>query len=166
MRWSGIGSFGFAILVLLGFVAAAPAPEAAPPAKPAASAVAPAPAAWVSQPPKNLKVLPKDWTRGRVVEVMKTWTADLGIRCWYCHVGSEEKPLSEYDFPSDEKDTKRRAREMVQLLAEVNRRLGEMSNLHDGGPSLQATCGTCHRGVPRPRRIEDVFEETRAKDGL
>jgi len=141
--------------------AATPAP---PP--PAASA-APAPTEVAPDPPaKNLKVLPREWTRRQVIDrVMKNWTADLGVRCQHCHVGEESKPSSEWDFPSDEKPTKLRAREMLQMLQEINRRLGEMQNLH-GTSSIQATCYTCHRGMPRPRRIEEVFDETLAAKGI
>ena len=123
------------------------------------------PARPADPPPKNLKVLPKEWTRRQVIEVMKGWTADLGVRCQHCHVGREGQPLAEWDFASDERPTKLRAREMVQMLAEVNRRLGEMPSLHAGSPAPRATCATCHRGIPRPRRIDEVFEETRAARG-
>jgi Photosynthetic reaction centre cytochrome C subunit len=140
------------------------APQSAPPPPPSAVTVAAPPA---EAPPQNLKVLPKDWTRRQVIDVMKTWTGDLGIRCQHCHVGEEGQPFSEWDFAADEKPTKQRAREMLQMLEEINRRLGAMANLHGTGvPSPLATCGTCHRGLPRPRRIEDVFEETRATQGL
>jgi len=177
------GSLALALL-LAGSAPAAPgAPQPAQPAmqstaKPAAQST-PAEAAAPSQPivksitpvkppppPKNLKVLPKDCTRQQVIDVMKTWTGDLGVRCQYCHVGQEGLPFSEWDFPSDEKDTKRRAREMVQLLEEVNHRLSAMPSIHGAATPPVATCGTCHRGVWRPRKIEDVFEETRAASGL
>ena len=98
---------------------------------------------------------------------MKTWTGDLGIRCQHCHVGQEGQPFSEWDFPADDKPTKQRARDMFQMLGEINHRLTVIPNLHrTGEPSPLATCGTCHRGIPRPRRIDDVFEQTRATESL
>jgi len=117
--------------------------------------------------PKNLKVLPKDWSRKQVIEFMKGWTGDLGVRCQHCHVGEEGLPFEKWDFPSDEKPTKRRAREMFQMLEEINARLGKMSNLHQPDAMVPAaTCGTCHHGLARPRRVEDVFEDTRATKGI
>jgi len=119
-------------------------------------------------PAQNLKVLPRHWSRRQVVDqVMKTWTADLGVRCQYCHAGEESRPMAEWDFASDEKPAKRRAREMLLMLEEVNRRLGAMPSLHGtDAPPLRATCFTCHRGLARPRRIEEILEETRVKSGL
>src|SRR5205809_384276 len=38
--------------------------------------------------------------------------------------------------------------------------------IHGAATPPLATCGTCHRGVSRPRKIEDVFEDTRAASGL
>ena len=149
--------------------AAAPPPTPAPSPSPApAPSSAPGAAGAPTTPadaPKNLEVLPRDWTRAQVIEVMRGWTGSLGVRCQHCHVGEEGKPLSEFDFASDAKPTKQRAREMLLMLEEVNRRLAAMPSLHDGAP-VTASCYTCHRGMPRPRRIEDVFAETIAARGL
>ena len=156
------------LLAPLAAIAAEPPASTTPAASPAkpgaetATPVKPAPPA----PPKNLKVLPKDWTRQQVIDVMKTWTGDLGVRCQYCHVGQEGQPFSEWDFPCDDKDTKKRAREMFQMLTEVNHRLSAMPSIHGAATPPLATCGTCHRGVSRPRKIEDVFEETRSANGM
>src|SRR5262245_24181699 len=57
-------------------------------------------------PPKNLQVLPKDWTRQQVTQVMRGFTRGLGVRCPFCHVGEEGADLSTFDFASDEKPTK------------------------------------------------------------
>ena len=51
------------------------------------------------------------------------------------------------------------------MLEEINRRLASMPEMHGAKPS-RATCYTCHHGTPRPLRIEDVFEATRASSGL
>ncbi|HET8698992.1 MAG TPA: hypothetical protein VFO94_16025, partial [Gammaproteobacteria bacterium] len=48
--------------------------------------------------PKNLKVLPKDWTRPQVVQVMQNITAALGVGCDFCHVLPQGAPP---DFASD-----------------------------------------------------------------
>jgi len=66
--------------------------------------------------PKNLQVLPKDWTGTRLRPVMTGFTRALGVRCSYCHKGEEGKPLSTYDFASDENPNKNRAREMMRMM--------------------------------------------------
>jgi len=79
---------------------------------------------------------------------MRNFTTALGVRCGFCHVGKEGAPISSYDFASDEKRTKRTARQMMLMLAEVNRRLDTLPERKN--PGLMATCNTCHRGVNRP----------------
>jgi hypothetical protein len=146
-----------AILGLLTLASVA-SPQSPPPSP------APSPAAEM---PRNVKVLPRDWTRAQVVDrVMKKWTADLGVRCQYCHVGEEALPMKQWDFASDARPTKQRAREMYLMLDEVNRRLGAMPALHDQAAAPLATCFTCHRGQPRPQRIDDVFAATLGARGL
>src|SRR5215813_630156 len=56
--------------------------------------------------PKNLQVLPKDWPGTRLRPVMVGFTRALGVRCSYCHKGEEGKPLSTYDFVSDDNPTR------------------------------------------------------------
>ncbi len=56
--------------------------------------------------PKNLQVFPKDWSGTRLRPVMIGFTRALGVRCSYCHKGEEGKPLSTYDFASDENPNK------------------------------------------------------------
>jgi hypothetical protein len=70
--------------------------------------------------PKNLRVLPKDWPGSRLRPVMVGFTRALGVRCSYCHKGEEGKPLSTYDFASDENPNKNRAREMYRMLGEID----------------------------------------------
>ena len=68
--------------------------------------------------PKNLQVLPKDWPGTRLRPVMVGFSRALGVRCSYCHKGEEGKPLSTYDFASDDNPNKNRAREMLRMLNE------------------------------------------------
>ena len=67
----------------------------------AASALAQAPA---QEAPKNLQVLPKDWTRPQVVAVMQNFNAALGVGCDHCHVVPQGAPP---DFASDAKAEKK-----------------------------------------------------------
>ena len=50
---------------------------------------APARAQWPVTRLKNVQVLPADISFGALVNTMKAFTRALGVRCTYCHVGSE-----------------------------------------------------------------------------
>ena len=77
--------------------------------------------------PKNLQVFPKDWSGTRLRPVMIAFTRALGVRCSYCHKGEESKPLSTYDFASDENPNKNRAREMYRMLGDITDHLKKLS---------------------------------------
>jgi len=62
--------------------------------------------------PRNLKVLPADLSRDSIVKIMRfTVASGLGVTCGYCH-GAPGVPFDSIDFASDERQTKRTAREM------------------------------------------------------
>jgi hypothetical protein len=104
----------------------------------------------------NLQVLPKDISKQELVQTMKGFTADLGVRCVYCHVGEEGKPFSEFNFPSDDKKTKGTARVMLRMREAINTQfipqLGEPEE-----KMVTVHCGTCHHGLPIPMTLEDVL---------
>src|SRR5262245_17719462 len=77
--------------------------------------------------PKNLKVLPKDLTGEKLRPIMFGFTRALGVRCTYCHVGEEGKPLSTYDFASDKNPNKDRARAMFKMLGSINDQLKDFN---------------------------------------
>lgn len=62
----------------------------------------------------NLQVLPKDIAKQDLVNIMKNFCFTMDKRCSYCHVATDD--LSSADFPSDEKETKRKARELLRLI--------------------------------------------------
>jgi hypothetical protein len=66
---------------------------------------------------KNLKVFPEDIPVRSLIDTMAGFTRALGVRCQFCHVGEEGKPLSTFDFVSDDKHTKLAAREMLRMVA-------------------------------------------------
>lgn len=112
--------------------------------------------------PKNLQVLNKDWPGSRLSPVMKGFTRALGVRCSYCHEGEEGKPLSTYDFASDENPNKDRAREMLRMLGSVNDHLKKIESSSD--KRVNMWCHTCHRGRPRPMTLtEELGEKYRLK---
>jgi hypothetical protein len=83
--------------------------------------------------PKNLKVL----TPENLMAQMQTLPAALGVQtqggCDYCH---------EADRSLDTKPAKVKARQMIQMVAEINAKFG------DG--EVHVTCWTCHRGSTQP----------------
>ena len=84
-------------------------------------------------PPKNLKVL----TPENFMAQMQTFPAALGVEnqggCNFCH---------EMDRSLDTKPTKVKARQMLELVADINAKFG------DG--KVHVTCWTCHLGSTKP----------------
>jgi len=106
-------------------------------------------AQWPPQRLENIQVLPEDIDVRTLIGVMRGFTSALGVRCTYCHVGEEGQPISTYDFPSDDKETKEKARVMVRMLQHINgEHLAELPVAAED--RLVVQCATCHRGQPRP----------------
>ncbi|MGI8743433.1 MAG: c-type cytochrome [Bryobacteraceae bacterium] len=84
--------------------------------------------------PTNLKIL-KVATGAEVGQIMRTFTAGLGVQCIYCHVQD--------NFASDENPKKEIARHMIEMTKEVNGKFPD-SKMH-------VSCYTCHRGEPEPK---------------
>lgn len=114
--------------------------------------------------PKNIQVLPKDWPGKRLQPVMIGFTRALGVRCSYCHKGEEGKPLSTYDFASDENPNKDRAREMLRMLGDINDHLNKIQP--SGDKRVNMWCHTCHHGRPRPMTLEEELAEQYRTKGL
>jgi tetratricopeptide (TPR) repeat protein len=114
--------------------------------------------------PKNLQVLPKDWPGKRLQPVMTGFTRALGVRCSYCHKGEEGKPLSTFDFASDENPNKDRAREMMRMLGDINDHLKKLQP--SGDQRVNMWCHTCHHGQPRPMTLEEKLDEDYRTKGI
>ncbi len=84
--------------------------------------------------PSNLKVL-KLPAGADIQQVMRTFTAGLGVQCVFCHVQG--------NFASDENPKKEIARQMIKLTQDTN------GKFHDG--KLRVSCYTCHRGETEPK---------------
>ena len=84
-------------------------------------------------PPKNLKVL----TPENFMAQMQTFPVALGVEkqggCNFCH---------EADRSLDTKPTKVKARQMIEMVADINAKFG------DG--KIHVTCWTCHLGSTKP----------------
>jgi len=125
-----------------------------------------------AQGPKNLQVLPKDWTNRQVQSFMQTFTKGLGVDCAYCHAGSpQERAL-------DDKKEKLTARKMITMTLAINdqylKDVGEPApaaaapaaapaagapapgGLPPAVANLKVTCYTCHRGTTKPLTVAPV----------
>jgi hypothetical protein len=111
----------------------------------------------------NVKVIPKSTPVRDVIGRMRNFTSYLGVRCPFCHVGEEGRPLSEFDFASDKKRTKLVARQMMLMVEEINRRLDTIPDPTAVG--LQVTCATCHHGVTIPMPLSAVMEQVASSAG-
>jgi hypothetical protein len=85
-------------------------------------------------PPSNLKVL-KLATGQEVGQVMRTFTAALGVQCSYCHMAG--------NYASDENPKKDEARKMIRMTLQIN------GNFPDN--KMYVSCYTCHRGEAQPK---------------
>jgi tetratricopeptide (TPR) repeat protein len=132
-----------------------------------ALATFPAPADAQGFPPDsftNLKVLPQDIATNALVGTMRNFAIGLGVRCEHCHMGQPGQPLATFDFASDEKPTKLKAREMLRMVQDINQRI--LPSLPERSePNVEVACATCHRGLARPRMIEDVLLEAYDEGG-
>ncbi len=115
--------------------------------------------------PQNLKVLPQDISSKDMSNTMKGFALGLGVRCETCHVGESGQPLSTFDFESDEKTMKLKARVMFEMLADINSDYVPQLNEIEDAKRVAVRCVTCHRGRPQPKLIEDELDEQLAETG-
>lgn len=111
----------------------------------------------------NLRVLREDIPRRELVGLMRSFSFDLGVPCNHCHLGDDPRDLTGYDFASDEREPKRVARGMMELVSRINDELIPAAGRPDG---RRVRCVTCHRGIPVPVRIQDLFLEERDEGGI
>ena len=112
----------------------------------------------------NVRVIPPGTPVVQVIGQMRNITGWLGVRCQYCHIGEEGMPLERFDFASDDKRTKRTAREMMRMVQAINQdflaRVPERPL-----PPLEVNCETCHRGVPRPLPLHQLVMDIATSAG-
>lgn len=110
----------------------------------------------------NLQVLPQEIGKRELLDVMKSFTSALSVRCQHCHIGEEGKPLTTFDFVSDAKTTKQTARVMLQMVQAINNEhLAKVAN-----QSMPVSCNTCHHGENRPPRpLEEILFELTTTEG-
>lgn len=77
---------------------------------------------------------------------MAFMSASLGVGCAHCHVVGKDPSKSEWE--SDEKQEKKTARAMVEMVRSINKQ-------NFAGHDV-VTCATCHQGHPEPNRLPPV----------
>ncbi len=108
----------------------------------------------------NLQVLPKEISKSDLQATMRRFAFALNVRCPYCHV---QKADTTMDFAADDKDKKKTARLMLQMVATINR---DYVSKIAGPPPAQVECVTCHRGLAEPRTLNAVLAEAIEKQGI
>lgn len=96
----------------------------------------------------NVKVFAKSTPVPQVLGAMRNIAVGLGVRCHFCHAGEEGTPFDKTDFASDERRSKKVARQMMRMVQEINARLDTIPERPSA--KVEVTCRTCHRGVSRP----------------
>ena len=116
--------------------------------------------------PENLKVLPEDISSSDLSATMRGFAMGLGVRCETCHVGEPNTALHTFDFASDEKPMKQKARLMLQMVNEINGNLVPRLDDVEKTSRVSVRCMTCHRGQPQPLLVEDVLDHQLADGGV
>lgn len=110
---------------------------------------------------RNLQVLPGDISRAELNAVMLDNLLGLGLPrlqgegCLYCHVGDMETPREGWDYASDAKPMKLKARVMMAMTRDVNASLSHLPSRLDA--TYRVTCFTCHAGRSDPRPLSLVI---------
>lgn len=114
---------------------------------------------------KNLKVLSKSISQRALIDTMRGFALALGVRCVYCHVGKEGQPLDSVDFAADDKRPKKVARVMMHMVMHINEE--HLADVPDRPkPVVVVRCATCHRGIARPRLLDDDLALMLADSGI
>jgi tetratricopeptide (TPR) repeat protein len=114
----------------------------------------------------NLKVLPKEISKHEMEATMRSFAFALGVRCDHCHL-EKKAPEKGFDFAADDKDAKKTARVMLQMVTAVNHDyISKVPKTSAEGAAIQVQCVTCHHGLTQPRPLNAVLAESLTKDGL
>jgi tetratricopeptide (TPR) repeat protein len=111
----------------------------------------------------NLKVLPKDISRQELQSTMRGFAFALSVRCEHCHVEKAGGRKFEMDFAADDKEAKKTARVMLEMVAAINR---DYISKVTKTPPIQVQCVTCHHGLTQPRTLNSVLAETIDQKGI
>ncbi len=111
---------------------------------------------------KNLQVLPADISEQELDSIMLGNLRGLGLPrlagegCLFCHEGDLDTPRTEWDYASDAKPMKAKARVMLAMVRTMNGLfLPQLENRVD--ENLRISCATCHAARTDPRPLQSVL---------
>ena len=120
---------------------------------------------------ENLQVLPKDIGRGQLGNLMLDFLSGLGLPrragegCLHCHVGVAGSDRDQWDYASDAKPAKLKARQMLAMVQAINGT--HLKDFPGRSPTVQeVNCATCHRGRLNPAPLPDVLRSQLAQGGI
>jgi tetratricopeptide (TPR) repeat protein len=114
----------------------------------------------------NLKVLPKEISKHEMEATMRSFAFALGVRCDHCHL-EKKAPERGFDFAADDKDAKKTARVMLEMVTAINHDyISKAPKAPADGVAIRVQCVTCHHGLTQPRPLTAVLAESLEKDGL
>jgi len=149
-------AMGAAVTIAEAQPAAGPAPAQTPPTQtppaqtpPPQAGPRPGPQYQWPETIRNAKVLPKNIGSERLRNIMRGFAISLGVRCTYCHTGTEQMSLAERDFSSDDNPRKNAARAMMRMVDRLNAK--DLPAI--AGKGAHVTCYSCHRGEKEPATI-------------
>ncbi len=117
----------------------------------------------------NLQVLPADIPRDELSQIMLDNLQGLGLPrrasegCLFCHAGSMDVPSREWDWASDEKPMKEKARAMMAMVRDINTR--HLAGI-DRSWDAEVGCYTCHAGRTNPMPLTEVLSREYASGGV
>ncbi|MEJ2613943.1 MAG: c-type cytochrome [Ignavibacteriaceae bacterium] len=114
----------------------------------------------------NLTVLPKTISKEDLISVMRNFTEGLGVKCGFCHVEEEGQSQHKFDFSSDDKDNKKKARIMMKMINKIND--DYISELKDFGSGnvIKVKCITCHHGLKEPKTLAQELNGVIKRKGI
>ncbi len=114
---------------------------------------------------QNLKVLDPNTSHDDIMVYMNKFTNALGVGCDHCHAASKTDP-QQLDFASDDNKVKLTAREMMQMVHQINNTM--LANLPtiQNGQHIAVECITCHHGQSKPILLQDLLVQTRKDHGM
>jgi len=95
----------------------------------------------------NLKVLPVDISRDRLITLMNQFAGQLGVRCSFCHEINSQTGRA--NFASDIKPEKQTARLMIRMTNAIDSKFLVQLPVQIKARE-KVSCYTCHRGQPMP----------------
>ena len=114
----------------------------------------------------NLTVLPKTISKEDLIGVMRNFTEGLGVRCGFCHVEEEGQSPNKFDFASDDKDNKKKARIMLKMTNNINENFLSELKEFGGGNVIEVKCITCHHGLQEPKTLAQELNGVIKRKGI